>query len=86
MGVMEFILGIVVISSVASIIKAGMSYKTRRMPAADREAFKRIEETVLQMRDEISAVRQDVDELQERVDFAERVLTRGKEGELRLGN
>lgn len=85
MGVMELILGIVIISTFGSLIKAAITYKARRVPAADREAFKRIEDTLLQMRDEISAVRQDVDELQERVDFTERVLTRNKEGELRLG-
>jgi uncharacterized protein YlxW (UPF0749 family) len=78
-GVFEFILGIVFVTTVGGIIKAAVSGKSRRVPGAERDALKRMEETLVQMRDEVSTLRQDVGELQERVDFTERVLTRGRE-------
>jgi hypothetical protein len=82
---MTLIVIIVIASTFSSIVKSILSYRVRRMPPADRDALKRIEEGLLQVRDEVSALRGDVDELQERVDFTERVLARNREGELRLG-
>lgn len=79
-----FIIMIVAISSVAGVIKAGLAYHARRIPAADREAFRRLEQGLLEMRDELGAVREEVVDLQERVDFAERMLARGREEERRI--
>jgi hypothetical protein len=76
---MELILGIVLLSTVGGIVKAAITRGGRRQSVGERDAFKRMEEAFLQMQDEIAGLRQDVGELQERVDFAERVLTRGRE-------
>ena len=85
MGLFELIIAIAVLSTVGSIAKAVLTRRGRGLPAADREAFRRIEEGMLEIREHVAALRGDVDELQERVDFTERVLTKNREGELRLG-
>lgn len=78
MGLFEMIIAIVVMSSAVTIVKSMLMYRARRMPQVDRDALLRIEE-------QLGALRDDVAELQERVDFTERVLARNREGELRLG-
>jgi uncharacterized protein YlxW (UPF0749 family) len=85
MGLFELIIAIAVLSTVGSIAKAVLTRRARGLPPADREALRRIEEGMLEIREHVAAMRQDVDELQERVDFTERVLTKNREGELRLG-
>jgi hypothetical protein len=86
MGLFGLIVIVVALSTVGSIAKAILTRRGREVPAADREAFRRIEEGMLEIRDHLAALRGDVDELQERVDFTERVLAKNREGELRLGN
>lgn len=85
MGLFELIVIVVALSTVGSIVKSVLSYRVRRLPAADRDAARRIEETLLELKDEVAAVRGEVAELEERMDFTERVLARTREGELRLG-
>lgn len=76
---------IVIASSLSGIVKAALGYHGRRIPAADRDALRRIEQGLLELREDLGAVRDDVTELQERVDFAERLLARSRDEELRLG-
>jgi hypothetical protein len=55
----------------------------RQLP---QEAFERLAESVDRLHEDMRLVRDEVTELQERVDFAERVLTRGDpSGSLRQG-
>jgi hypothetical protein len=85
MGLFELIVIVVALSTVGSIVKSVLSYRVRRLPAVDRDALQRIEETLAELRDNVAAVRENVAELEERMDFTERVLARNREGELRLG-
>jgi hypothetical protein len=82
----ELIALIVVVSGVTGIVKAVLVQRGRRLPAEDRQMLERLETTMQELRDEVTAMRDDVVELQERVDFAERLLARQRESELRLGN
>jgi hypothetical protein len=77
MGLFELIIAVVVMSTVGSIAKSYFMYRARRLPPVDRDAMLRIEE-------QLGALREEVAELQERVDFTERVLARNREGEMRL--
>lgn len=81
-----FILPIVIIaiagSMVTSIVRLSLSYKYRaaqRAGAGDPEQQRRLEETVLELTDQVAQLRTEVVELGERMDFAERVLVRGRD-------
>jgi uncharacterized protein YceH (UPF0502 family) len=68
---------------VGSIVKSVLMYRARRLPAADREASQRIEQALSDLRDEVAAMRENVAELEERMDFSERMLAKSREGELK---
>ncbi len=80
MGLMEMIVIVVLLSTVSSIAKSAFGHRARRMATVDGDALKRIEAGMAELRDEITAVRGDVTELYERVDFAERMLAQQREG------
>jgi hypothetical protein len=77
-GLFELIIAIVALSTVGSIVKSVLMYRARRLPAADREASQRIEQALSDLRDEVTAMRESVAELEERMDFTERVLAKGR--------
>lgn len=54
-------------------------FKARRLEIEAGRPLGNAEELIERLRDEVQMLRGDVGELQERVDFAERLLTRGKE-------
>lgn len=56
-----------------------LSYRTRRFELTSGAVAPRLEELVEDLRQEVQALRGDVGELHERVDFAERLLAKGKE-------
>jgi hypothetical protein len=57
-----------------------LSYRIRRLQAHGGGAPSReLEETVGELRDQMYVLRGDLTELQERVEFTERVLARGKD-------
>ena len=80
MGLMEMIVIVVLLSTISSIAKSAFGLRARRVGGVDGEALKRIEAGMAELRDAITAVRGDVTELYERVDFAERMLAQQREG------
>jgi len=70
---------IVLASTVSSIAKAAFGYRARRVPSVDRDLLQRLEASMSELRDQIGTVREDVAELYERVDFAERMLARQRD-------
>jgi hypothetical protein len=84
---MGFVLPIVIVAIVASmvtsIVRLSLSYKyrggDRHLPAGDPEQLRRLEETVGELRDQVGQMREDLVDLGERMDFAERVLVRGRD-------
>jgi len=68
--------------SIGAMILIGMKIRythqerTRLDPAADD--LRVLTDTVSGLRDEVGALREEMTELNERVDFAERLLTRGR--------
>jgi hypothetical protein len=89
---MGFVLPIVIIAivvMVTSIVRLSLSYKyrggDRRLPAGDPEQLRRLEETVGELRDQVGQLREDLVDLGERMDFAERVLVRGRD-DAKLGD
>jgi hypothetical protein len=84
MGVFELIVIIVAFSTVGSIVRGVLTHRARRLTAADREAWQRMEQALSEVRDDVAAMRESVAELEERMDFAERVLARNRESDLRL--
>ncbi len=86
-----FILTIVIVaiagSMVTSIVRMSLSYKygygrggaRRHRETGDPEEQRRLEETVLELSDQVAQLRTELVELGERMDFAERVLVRGRD-------
>ena len=59
-----------------------LGYKARRLElSSGRGDAGRVEELVEELRNEVQALRGDLGELHERMDFAERMLTRGQEAQ-----
>lgn len=59
-----------------------LGYKARRLElSSGRGDAGRVDELVEELRNEVQALRGDLGELHERMDFAERMLTRGQEAE-----
>jgi hypothetical protein len=56
-----------------------LGHRTRRLELSAGQLSAHLEETIEELRHEVQGLRGDVGELQERVDFAERLLTRGQE-------
>jgi glutathione S-transferase len=57
-----------------------LSYRARRLGGgADADAVRRLADEVAQLRDDLRANRDEMGELQERLDFAERLLARQRE-------
>ena len=81
---MEFVLPIVIVAILASmassIVRTAMSAKYRAQQAGGSpEQQGRLEATVLELSDQVAQLQHEVMELGERMDFAERVLVRGRE-------
>jgi hypothetical protein len=84
-----FVLPIVIVaiagSMVTSIVRLSLSYKYGKRGAlrhgeiGDPEQQRRLEETVLELRDQVGQLREDFVDLSERMDFAERMLVRGRD-------
>jgi hypothetical protein len=59
-----------------------LGYKARRLElSSGRGDAGRVDELVEELRNEVQALRGDLGELHERMDFAERLLTRGQEAQ-----
>jgi hypothetical protein len=58
-----------------------LAYRIRRFEAQRRGHPHELEESITELRDQVHLLRNDVVELQERMDFTERVLTRGQGNE-----
>ena len=58
-------------------LKMYWSYKTRRLEIEGGRPSGKVDEVLDDLRGELHALRADVSELHERMDFAERLLTRG---------
>jgi hypothetical protein len=56
-----------------------LGYRTKRLELSAGQPSAHLEEAIEELRHEVQGLRGDVGELQERVDFAERLLTRGQE-------
>ena len=81
-----FILPIVIVAIVSgmvtSIVRLSLSYKYRAVKGAsagDPEQLRHLEETVVELRDQVGQLREDFVDLSERMDFAERMLVRGRD-------
>ena len=55
-----------------------LAAKTSRSRVVSREEFDRVTEALGNVNDQLYAVRESMSELHERVDFAERLLTKGE--------
>jgi len=58
-----------------------LSYRARRLELSSGRGDSRVDELVEDLRTEVQALRGDLGELHERMDFAERLLTRGQEAQ-----
>lgn len=58
-----------------------LNYRVKRFTQSGDEETRRLEQTVASLRDEVYLLRNDLTDLGERVDFAERLLARSREGE-----
>jgi anaerobic C4-dicarboxylate transporter len=77
---------IVVASTISSIVRSAFGYKYRaRRLGGDPEFQQRIEQSVRELGEQMGQLREDVVDLGERLDFAERMLVRGRE-DARLGD
>jgi hypothetical protein len=79
--IVEVIAPLVAVLGVGTLILIGMKMKLDakvRLHGGTREDVERVAEAVEILRDEMRSMRGDVLELQERLDFAERVLTKGQ--------
>lgn len=74
-----FVIGLIAVGTIVLIgMKMRYTYGARQLDqGADREALERIEGQLEAMREQVLALRDEVSELYERVEFAERLLTRG---------
>jgi len=74
------IIGMLTLGSFTLIgLRMYLGYKTRRLELTGGALPAHLEEAIDELRQEVQALRGDVGELHERVDFAERLLTRGQE-------
>ncbi len=79
--VLELLVGMVAVIGLFSTVMVGMkmrfshNLRMREMPTGENE---RLTEAVEQLQDEVRLMREEFTELHERVDFAERLLARGK--------
>jgi hypothetical protein len=86
--VIQVLAGAVAILGVGSMILIGMKLRyshlqQTRLDRGGREEVGRLAEDVAALRDEMQILRQDVSEVYERIEFAERLLARGQaEGRL----
>jgi len=85
LGVVELVVIVVLLSTISSVAKSAFAHRSRRLTGIDSDALKRIEAGMTELRDEIMAVRGDVVELYERVDFAERMLAQQRDGTWGVG-
>ena len=60
-------------------LKMYWSYKTRRLEIEGGGSSRKADEALEDVRAEVQALRADLGELHERMDFAERLLTRGQD-------
>jgi hypothetical protein len=77
---MEMIVIVVLLGTVSSIARSVFGHRARRLAGVDGDALKRIEEGMAELRDQITAVRGDVTEMYERIDFTERMLAQQRDG------
>lgn len=56
-----------------------LGYRTKRLELSAGHPSTHLEDAIEELRNEVQGLRGDLGELQERVDFAERLLTRGQE-------
>ena len=75
----SLIIIIVLASTVSSIAKAAFGSRARRLPGVDRDLLQRLEAGMSELRDQVGAMREDVGELYERVDFTERMLAQQRD-------
>ena len=85
MGLFELVVIVVALSTVSTIFKSAFAYRARRLPATDQEALQRIEDGLQDLRDQVGALHAETAELQERVDFTERMLAQHRDASQRLG-
>jgi len=83
-GLIPLIAIIVIASSLTTIAKAFITSRARQggTPLAQ---LRRVEELMTELQDDVRLLRDDVAELNERVDFAERLLARGRDESGLLG-
>jgi len=60
-------------------LKMFLNYRVRRLEASRGGDSPQVEEAVQALRDEVYVLRNELGEVQERLDFTERLLTRGSE-------
>lgn len=74
------VIGLIAVGTCVLIgMKMRYEYRVKQLEkGAGREATEQIETQLDQLRDQVLALREDVSELYERVEFTERMLARGK--------
>lgn len=63
-----------------------LTYRIKRLEAMGGGRSPELEESLAELRDQVQQLRGDVVDLHERLDFTERVLTRGQHGERPVGD
>jgi len=79
---LEFIAPLIATFALGGFTLAGLKmywgYKTRRLEIEEHRSSPKIDEGFDELRSEMQALRTEVGELHERIDFAERLLARGQ--------